>query len=199
MILDVCCGALTMYHNWHKKLGEDFVYIDIRQQEKRDYGKHNVYKGAIPEVKPLIQADMKHLPFRDNIFDAIIFDPPHLHEGAESFMGVKYGIWSRKEMVTTLRTVNDEFKRVLRDGGMLVLKIFAKDCTTYEALLSNFTFFLPIYHKSASNLSRETVVWCIATSRMPSHNQSSLDDILLQEQQVQQSSPIEQFEESKQP
>ena len=196
MILDVCCGALTMYHNWYKKLGEDFIYIDIRTAEKHDYGKYNIYKGAIPQVKPLIQADMKSLPFKDGIIDAIIFDPPHLHEGAESFMGVKYGIWSRKEMVDTLRAVNDEFKRVLRLGGILVLKILAKDFTTYEALLSNFTFFLPIYHKSQSNLSRETVVWCIATSRPPSHIQASLDDILLQEFQAPNTSPIEQPEMS---
>jgi len=161
MILDACCGGLMMYRGWHKRLGDQFIYIDIRKQEQQDYGKHKVYKGAIPAVKPLIMADMRYLPFRDNVFNMIICDPPHLDISLGAFMAKKYGSWSTAGAVRTMRRANEECKRVRKPNGCLILKIRKKSLPLYETLLSNFTFFLPIEHKSKSNLSNLWIGWYI--------------------------------------
>ena len=165
-----------MYKRMDARLGDDFIYMDIRRQEGMDYGKHTIYHDAIQPIKPLIMADMKYLPFKAQTFSAIICDPPHLEEGLESFMGIKYGVWSKKEVIQTMLKANEEFKRALQPNGILILKIFAKKQILYEALLGNFTFFLPIEHKSKSNLSSEKIGWYIATLKQPSQTKSSVDD-----------------------
>jgi len=65
------------------------------------------------EVKPDVIADAHSLPFRDNIFDAVICDPPYSNEINESLYGVtvklKYTQWVK------------EAERVLKPNGFLVL------------------------------------------------------------------------------
>lgn len=185
MILDACCGALSMYHGWHKKLGDTFVYIDTRTQEQHDYGKHTRYPKVIPAIKPLIKADMRHLPFRNGTFSTIIADPPHLDFGLKAFMGQRYGSWNVKQIVQTVRAANTEFRRVLKPGGALLLKIMNARLTLYEALLSNFTFYLPIEYKSQSHLSKKKVGWYIATLRAASPTQPSPSDTELPKRQDQ--------------
>lgn len=162
MILDACCGALMMYHRMHKNLGDQFIYIDIRKMPEHKYRNWNRSGYTIKEIKPMILADMKHLPFRDNIFDAIIFDPPHLDTGLQSFMAEKYGSWGMVDTVRHLRAVNTEFPRVLRHGGLLLLKMFHRRFYVYKHLLTSFTFFLPVVFRSQSHLSSEKVGWYVA-------------------------------------
>lgn len=175
VILDACCGSRSMYKGMDKRLEDNFIYIDVRKQEGMNYGKHTVYHDAIQPIKPLIMADMQYLPFKDNLFSAIICDPPHLEEGLGSFMGIKYGVWSKREVIYTMRQANIEFKRVLQPNGILILKIFSSKQVVYEALLTNFTFFLPIEHKSKSNLSREKIGWYVATLKGSSQTEPSAD------------------------
>ena len=173
MILDACCGALMMYHGWEKKLGDDFVYIDVRKQETQDYGKIVVYKRAIKAIKPLILADMRYLPFKDGIFDAVIADPPHLDISLGAYMAMKYGSWKMRDIVRHMRAANVEFTRVLKPNGILLLKIMAEKFQVYEYLLSNFTFFLPIEYESKSHHSSETVGWYVATLKAETQMLSS--------------------------
>ena len=96
-------------------------------------------------ILPDVLADMKKLPFRENLFDIVIFDPPHLDSGLESFLAKKWGSWTRSETIQTLRIVNEEFFRVLKPHGNLILKVLPRMFLIYETLLKNFSFFLPIY------------------------------------------------------
>jgi len=176
MILDACCGALLMYDNMHKNLGDNFVYVDIRVEPEQDYGKIHIYCKAIKAIRPLIKASMTHLPFREHIFDAIVCDPPHLTEGLESFMGKKYGAWSIKEIVKNIRPANDEFKRVMKPNGLLLLKIMAERFGLYEYLLNNYTFFMPITYRSESHLSSEKIGWYVAILKAEPQTVSSPHD-----------------------
>lgn len=146
MILDVTVGARKIYRGWDKKLNDPLIGIDVR---KGDFSVPKL-KSQWAEIKiviePTVLADMKHLPFQDNVFEAIIFDPPHMDVGLDTWLGKKWGSWNQNETIQTLRQVNCEFFRVLKKlGGFLILKVMPRQFPLYETLLTNFTFFLPIY------------------------------------------------------
>lgn len=143
MILDVTVGARKFYFNWDKKLGDNLVGIDLRKGDfSREHPKLWTKETII--IKPTVLADMKHLPFKECSFEAIIFDPPHTDASLQSWLGKYYGSWTQKERIETLRIVNKEFPRVLRSGGTLILKVIPRQFPVYETLLKNFIFFLPI-------------------------------------------------------
>lgn len=76
-ILDACCGSKMF---WFDKNNQETTYMDIRKEKIDVYGKH-------VNVDPDIQADFRNMPFSDNSFDLIVFDPPHLfHVGKDSVM-----------------------------------------------------------------------------------------------------------------
>ena len=65
-----------------------------------------------PDVKPDIIADAHNLPFRDNIFDLVLCDPPYSDEYSKKLYGtgsIRYGEYSK------------EAARVCRFGGFLAI------------------------------------------------------------------------------
>lgn len=143
LILDACIGGALMYDEWQKRLGDSFVSIDIRKGSYiQDSDKR--WSAKTLEVKPVVLADLKKLPFRDNVFDSIVFDPPHFSCGINSFLRKYYGSWDHQEVKASLKAANVEFARVLRDGGQLLLKIMPTDLETYHKMLTNFVFYIPM-------------------------------------------------------
>lgn len=68
-ILDVCCGSRMFYFN---KLDERVLFCDKRKE-------HYVFRdGRVLEVNPDLQLDFTALPFSDETFHLVCFDPPHL-------------------------------------------------------------------------------------------------------------------------
>ena len=143
MILDATVGAGSIYAGWNKKLGDRLVGIDIRKGDFSYKFSANWSRNRII-VRPTVLADMKYLPFPDRLFEAVIFDPPHIAAGLTGWIGKRYGSWTQRTTIQTLRAVDKEFKRVLRPGGLLILKIIPRGFLLYETLLKNFIFFLPI-------------------------------------------------------
>ena len=145
MLLDVTCGPKKIYCGWDEKLGEDLIGIDIR---RGDFSVPKTLKSQWAEIKiiikPTVLADMKYLPFKDHVFQGIIFDPPHMDISLDSWLAKKWGSWTQSETIKTLRIVNEEFLRVLRARGFLVLKLMPHQFPLYETLLKHFCFFLPI-------------------------------------------------------
>jgi len=145
MILDVTVGSRKIYCGWDEKLGDDLIGIDNR---KGDFSREDpkLWAKQTVIVEPTVLTDMKSLPFRDNLFDAIIFDPPHTNANLDTWLGKYYGSWTQKETIQTLRKVNVEFPRVLKDNGFLILKVMPKQFPIYRALLENFHFFFQSQH-----------------------------------------------------
>lgn len=72
-ILDVTCGARTM---WFDKNHPAAVYCDKRREEY-----HNLWKNAgncSLQIAPDVLCDFTNLPFPDESFPLVVFDPPHL-------------------------------------------------------------------------------------------------------------------------
>lgn len=112
-ILDACCGSRMF---WFNKENVDAIYMDNRTEDT------NLCDGRRLIVKPNIIADFRNMPFDDESFHLVVFDPPHLLKvGDKSFLALKYG---RLE-----QTWQDDIKqgfaecwRVLKQNGTLVFK-----------------------------------------------------------------------------
>lgn len=112
-VLDVCCGSRMM---WFDKSDGRALFLDKRR-EVCDVG-----DGRKPVViDPDVLNDFTSLPFDDDSFSLVVFDPPHTFNGTDGFMAKKYGTlqggW-RDE----IRAGFAECFRVLRPAGTLVFK-----------------------------------------------------------------------------
>lgn len=82
-ILDACCGSRMF---WFDKENPLVIFMD-----KREYYEE-MKSGHIVNVNPDILADFRDIPFSDNEFDLVVFDPPHLIKAGEnSWLAKKYG------------------------------------------------------------------------------------------------------------
>lgn len=82
-VLDVCCGSRMF---WFDKQNRLSTFIDIRSEE------HTLCDGRKLTIKPDLIADFRQLPFEDNQFYHVVFDPPHLiGAGKNGWLAKKYG------------------------------------------------------------------------------------------------------------
>ena len=119
-ILDVTCGSRTI---WFNKNHPAAVYCDRRRETYRNIWKSTKNKSEGDcVVEPDIQCDFTNLPFEDNSFFLVIFDPPHLLKAKETaWLVKKYG----KLDDTWPQMLHDGFAecmRVLRPDGVLIFK-----------------------------------------------------------------------------
>ena len=120
-ILDVCCGSKMM---WSDKQNQFVVFGDIRKETihvtDRSHEKQN--GSRVVRIEPDCLMDFRALPYRDNTFKLIAFDPPHLvRVGSKSWLAAKYGKLSDNWEDDLLKGFN-ECIRVLEFGGTLIFK-----------------------------------------------------------------------------
>ena len=90
-ILDACCGSKMF---WYDKEEPHTTYMDIRN-EVLAYTDRDTVREVV--INPDIVADFRNIPFADNSFDLVVFDPPHLiHVGDTSWLAKKYGKLDKK-------------------------------------------------------------------------------------------------------
>lgn len=113
-ILDMCCGSRMF---WLDKQDSRVIFTDIRQEQ------HTLCDRRELVIKPDVIADFRALPFRDEQFAQVVFDPPHLvRAGENGWMCKKYGKLNTETWRDDLRTGFSEAFRVLRPLGTLVFK-----------------------------------------------------------------------------
>ena len=112
-ILDACCGSRMF---WFDKNESHTTFMDIRQETFEIYGKK-------VNVNPDVIGDFRDMPFEDNTFNLVVFDPPHLKwAGPNSIMKAQYGQLDKKAWSGDLAKGFKECMRVLKIGGTLVFK-----------------------------------------------------------------------------
>ncbi len=112
-ILDACCGSRMF---WFDKENPLVLFQDIRQEN------HILCDGRKLEINPDIVADFRDMPYEDNTFKLVVFDPPHLHKlGQDTWIAKKYGTllptWDQD-----IKLGFDECMRVLKKEGILIFK-----------------------------------------------------------------------------
>lgn len=115
-VLDVCCGPKGM---WFDKDDERALFSDRRRETiEMEYpsGKYT------ERINPDITADFTDLPYPDDTFSLVVFDPPHIPQDVPSGRIVKrYGHLSG-DWHGMLRGGFLECFRVLKPGGTLIFK-----------------------------------------------------------------------------
>jgi len=116
-VLDVCCGTRMM---WFDKADSRAVFVDKRSESFRPTGVKFADRDV--EVRPDHQADFKDLPFPDERFSLVVFDPPHIVR--QSLLGnvTKYYGALPADWESELRAGFVECFRVLRPWGTLIFK-----------------------------------------------------------------------------
>lgn len=119
-ILDATCGSRTI---WFDKEHPNAIFCDKRRETyKNIWTSTNKDSERKCIVDPDILCDFTDLPFEDNRFSLVIFDPPHLLKlGDTAWMVKKYG----KLDDTWPQMIHDGFQecmRVLKLNGTLIFK-----------------------------------------------------------------------------
>lgn len=114
LILDACCGSRMF---WFNKQHPNTTYMDIRELE------NTLCDGRALKVSPDIIADFRNMPFPDNKFKLVVFDPPHLVQaGEKSWLRLKYGCLDKTTWKDDIKRGFDECMRVLDKNGILIFK-----------------------------------------------------------------------------
>lgn len=126
-VLDACCGGRMMWFNKRHPLA---LYMDKRRESLRwdDAGMKAL------EVDPDVLADFTDMPFPDESFNLVVFDPPHMATlGKNSKMAQLYGRlvgdWS-----VDLSEGFKECLRVLKPLGVLIFKWNESDIPLADVL-----------------------------------------------------------------
>ena len=94
------------------------VFGDIREKET-----HLLTNGQIIDIEPDEVMDFKAIPYPDETFYCVIFDPPHLFDLSEkSWMRKKYGVLYRETWQDEIGQGFAECFRVLKPNGTLIFK-----------------------------------------------------------------------------
>ncbi len=119
-ILDATCGSRSIWFNKHHPAA---IYMD-----KRELSTSRIWKSGdgqserFLKIEPDVVADFTNIPFEDNTFFLVAFDPPHLKSVSESaWLCQKYG----KLDETWPQMLHDGFAecmRVLKPNGVLIFK-----------------------------------------------------------------------------
>lgn len=118
-VLDVCCGSRMF---WFDKNDSRVMFCDKRQEEHELADSSNKRGSRMLVIDPDVVCDFTSLPFRDESFSMVVFDPPHLVKvGKTSWLARKYGRlegdW-KKEIAAGF----SECFRVLKPNGTLIFK-----------------------------------------------------------------------------
>lgn len=141
-ILDACCGGKMFYYD---KNDERVLFQDIRKIST------HLCDGRLFEVMPDVQADFTDMPYHNNSFQMVVFDPPHLLRNvAKSKFADMYGSLNGKATPTGYQQIKygtlysdwrdmlakgfTECFRVLKPGGFLIFKWNETDIKVSEIL-----------------------------------------------------------------
>lgn len=155
-VLDACCGSRMF---WFNKQDDRALFVDKRRETHPiDIGTPGtIGKGPIV-VNPDILADFSNLPFPDESFYMVVFDPPHMIKDFDTgFMSKKYGLLNGDWQSMISKGFSECF-RVLRPFGTLVFKW--ADVSLPVSRILELTPHKPLFgHKTAKKCTSHWVVF----------------------------------------
>lgn len=102
---------------WFDKNNPNVIFMDNRELDTR------LSDGRTLSIRPDLLADFRNMPFPDNTFYTVVFDPPHLlHAGKNSWLAKKYGVLNQDTWKEDLARGFNECMRVLKPHGNLIFK-----------------------------------------------------------------------------
>jgi len=138
-ILDATCGGRSIWYGDNKDR-EDALYIDKRQEPEGYICEgYDFETNPNDAIDPDEQQDFRDLPYANESFNLVVFDPPHAirSDGMETLRGVSTRKWGALHAETWQEDLRDGFRelwRVLKPGGTLVFK-FADESADFDEVL----------------------------------------------------------------
>lgn len=144
LILDACCGGRMF---WFQKWNPLTVFMDNRECED------TLCDGRKFIVKPNVIGDFRNIPFDDNVFQLVVFDPPHLIKaGEKSWLVKKYGRLNPDTYKDDLKQGFSECFRVLKPNGILVFKWNETDVAVSEII--KLSPYAPLFGNKSGKLNK---------------------------------------------
>lgn len=114
-VLDACCGSRMF---WFDRKDSRAVFVDKRRETHTLPDVSSTGGSRELVIDPDIVADFTALPFPDNTFACVIFDPPHFsRNGSNGWMAKKYG------------TLEGDWRWMIRQGFMECFRVLKPDGT----------------------------------------------------------------------
>lgn len=131
-ILDATAGARTI---WFQKDCDDCIFLDKRVvDDEVIWTSKDGTQSRRMTIKPDVVADFTDMPFPDESFYLVVFDPPHLTRAGEgSWMYHKYGRLEG-DWQAMIRDGFKECMRVLKPNGVLIFKWSEADIKVSEII-----------------------------------------------------------------
>ena len=146
-ILDPCCGPREM---WYNKNHPNVVYGDIRRVGRYEISTHRPWV-----VQPDQIIDFRSMPFPNNTFRLVVFDPPHVITDTKTGEIIKkYASFSPRTWRKDLKKGFDECWRVLQDYGILIFKWSEKSKPWKEII--KIIGREPLFHHPMGNKKKKT-------------------------------------------
>lgn len=118
-VLDACCGARMF---WFNKQDPRAIFMDNRTETHILTDTTRKQDSRVLHVAPDIQADFTCMPFADESYSLVIFDPPHLiRAGKNGWLAKKYGKLGANWKDDLTKGFAECF-RVLQANGTLIFK-----------------------------------------------------------------------------
>lgn len=134
-ILDATAGSRSI---WYQKNNPFTVYFDKREGKFLSQSGNKVKQDVRTyNILPSVAGRWESLPFRDECFDMIVFDPPHLIKPrGKKLLGMVacYGVLFTDEWKIILRKAIVELFRSLKPNGIFILKWCENDKSAEEVL-----------------------------------------------------------------
>lgn len=131
-ILDATCGSRSI---WFQKECESALFMDKRQEHyEATWKSQKAPSQRTIDVEPDVIADFTDMPFDDNSFELVVFDPPHLTKiNDTAWLKKKYGRLP-KEWKPMIYDGFWECMRVLKPYGTLIFKWNEVEIPTREII-----------------------------------------------------------------
>jgi len=154
---------------WFDKHDARTVFVDKRC-ERHEMPRPKRGTTEFTETKPDIICDFTALPFQNDVFSLVVFDPPHFERsGKQGYLAKKYG-WLSAGWREMLRDGFSEGFRVLRPEGSLIFKW--TDTETPVSEIFKLTSAKPLFgHKSGKQQHTHWICFIKQVSTEPVQKQ----------------------------
>lgn len=130
-ILDPCCGSRMFYFDKKNPL---VAFGDNRTLETTLKDSSKKSGERLLKIEPDITLDFRDLPYLNEEFSLVIFDPPHLIKvGDKSWLALKYGKLNN-DWKEDIKKGFEECFRILKTNGTLIFKWNERDIPLKEIL-----------------------------------------------------------------
>lgn len=130
-VLDPCCGSRMF---WFDRTDDRALFGDIRSETHILKDKSSAGGSRVLSISPDVLIDFTRLPYSDESFYLVVFDPPHLvRNGKNGWLAKKYGKLEG-DWKADLSLGFSECFRVLKTHGTLIFKWNENDVKVSEIL-----------------------------------------------------------------